>query len=281
METISPAKRFLPSARSPLAFVLHQCFGAWGAIYAVPWAVAIVEELRAHLGFRVSLAQVRWVLYGAPFFPAQIAFALTVGWILGGALRHRSALWVWVFPLLALCLAFFGLPLLPDPSYRSIYYPEMYHLSIPQIASLRVESRMSYYFGWGMGIQPPGQLALTLPFYSAVAYSLGAWISRSVLGAPIFFETVRHLRKARLLFLVALPWFCLKLTFDWRQSVTRYPVLRTWPALRFYLQSIMVAGLLVASAFGIAVSVAGWRFAVTRFFLNPAKPGTPRTGVSG
>ena len=39
----------------------------------------------------------------SPYFPVQIIFALTLGWLLGRVLRHRSMVWVWVLPLAILC----------------------------------------------------------------------------------------------------------------------------------------------------------------------------------
>lgn len=274
MKTVPLAGRRFPLATVPLTFLIHQSLGAWGAVYAAPAAVVLLSELGSHVGINTTLSQGQWILYGTPFFLTQVALALFLGWTLSGTLRHRSMLWVWMLPLLALFLALFGVPLLPVPSSASILFPPMDHLTIAQTASLGFASRLSHFFGWGAGTRPFNQVAVTLPLYSAAAYSLGACLARNVLRTPVFFEMMRSLRKTRLLLFVALPWFCLKLTLNWQRGTARYPALRTWPVLHTYLQRLLMASILLTFVFAIAVSLVGRRFFLSRFFLNPsASPG--------
>jgi hypothetical protein len=207
-----------------------------------------------------------------PFFPTQVALALLAGWVLGGALPHRAMLWVWALPLVALCFALFGVPLLPAPSPASVLFPPINGLTITQTASLGFASRLSQFFGPGTGLQPYNQVVATLPLYSAVAYSLGAWLATNVLRAAAFFETMRSLRKGRVLLFVALPWFCLKLAMDWQQASAQYPALRTWPVLRPVLVGLAMATVFVASVFALAAGLAGRRFLLTRFFLSAREP---------
>jgi uncharacterized protein (DUF2062 family) len=225
-------------------------------------------DLGWHFGIKTYLPQVHWVLYGTPFFPTQIALALFVGWILGGSLPHRAMLWVWVLPLAALCLAFIGIPLLPAPSPLSILFPPINDLTITQTVSLGFASRLSHFFGRGGGIQPYDQVVATLPLYSAMGYSLGAWLATNALRTLAFFQTMRHLRKMRLLLFVALPWFSLDLALNWRQTSAQYPVLRTWSVLRPVLVGLAMASIFVAFVFALAVGVVGPRFCLTRFFLD-------------
>jgi len=217
------------------------------------------------------MSQARWELYGTPYFPAQVGLALSVGWILGGTLQHRSVVWVWIFPFLALFSAFFGFPLAEGPSSAFILYPQYDHLSIAQSASLDFSHRLGHFFGRGNGIQPFDQVIATLPFYSAAAYSMGGLLARSVVAMPKFFETMRHLRKKRLIFFVCIPWFCLKLISNWQQATSQNPVLRTWVGLRFYLQGLLIASVFVTFVLAIAVSLVGRRVFLTRFFLNPGE----------
>jgi hypothetical protein len=182
-------------------------------------------------------------------------------------------LWVWLFPLAALCLAFVGVPLLPAPSPVSILFPPINDLTITQTVSLGFASRLSHFFGRGGGIQPYNQVVATLPLYSAMGYSLGAWLASDLLRTPVFFETMRHLRKIRLLLLVALPWFCVRLGVDWQQASAQYPVLRTWAVLRDALVMLAMASIFVAFVFALAVGVAGPRFSLTRFFLDAGQAG--------
>jgi hypothetical protein len=105
---------------------------------------------------------------GLPYFPVQIVFALILGWLLGRALRHRSIMWVWVLPLVMLC-----------------YSVATYRVLIPTsvLASIG-QSRFSHYFGWRC--RPENhcleQLLITMPFYSCLAYSLGAAFARKAFG---------------------------------------------------------------------------------------------------
>jgi hypothetical protein len=43
-----------------------------------------------------------WLLSGRPYFPIQIALAIFLGWIFGRHLWHKSMVWVWVMPLIAM-----------------------------------------------------------------------------------------------------------------------------------------------------------------------------------
>src|SRR5208283_4378368 len=98
------------------------------------------------------------VLTANPFYPVQIATGLCFGWVLGRRWQHRAMVWVWVLPLMVLCYVFFTATAL-----------------IPQWAELPpsagIQSRLSYYFGWGC--QPYAhcldQLLITMPFYVSVA----------------------------------------------------------------------------------------------------------------
>src|SRR3954454_23894141 len=80
-------------------------------------------------------------------------------------------LWVWVLPLAVLCFALIAF----NPEWTSV-------LARPST----VGSRLSHYFGWGC--QPRAhcldQLVITMPFYSSVAYSLGALLARNALKKP-------------------------------------------------------------------------------------------------
>jgi hypothetical protein len=69
-------------------------------------------------------------------------------------------LWVWVIPLAILCYAVIAF----EPKWKSV---------------LVHESWLPHYFGWGC--LPTDhcldQLVITMPFYAAAAYSIGAWFA--------------------------------------------------------------------------------------------------------
>jgi hypothetical protein len=100
-----------------------------------------------------------------PYFPLQIA----MGAIAGGYARHRFkrsfASWVWVLPLahFLFCLAQFDVSVFQNP----------------------LAVRFEHFLG--NGCRPPqcwDQMLCTAPFYTSVAYSLGAWSVRLVGAGP-------------------------------------------------------------------------------------------------
>lgn len=230
--------------RVPLVFLIHQSLASLGAILAAPWVLLLLGEVALHFGWKTHISQTQWVLYGTPYFPAHVAIALFVGWVLGGTLRHRSMLWVWILPLVALSSAIIRFPRTVTPlSITLIPFIVLYpiqHLAAAGHSGFGVLFRLSHFFGWGHGFQPYDQVLATVPFYSAAAYSLGALLARKVARLPGFFETMGHLRVKRLALLVGFPWFCLKAALLWEETAAGLPVFRTWIGLRFFLQGMLV-----------------------------------------
>jgi hypothetical protein len=266
--------------KAPLLFLTCQSLAAWGPIGAAPWALFFLAKIVWHLGVQIEFSQAVQILYGTPYFPVQIGLALVTGWVLGGVFRQRYMLWLWVIPLLALSSVAVGFPLtIPAPMEWAVY-PPINHLTIAQCARLDFLDRMKHLFGWGVGIQPFNQVAVTLPFYSAAAYSLGALMAHTVADVPRLFETMRNLRVKRLILCVTVPWFCIKVALNWQPMAVRYPAMRTWSGLLFVLEPVLVISILMTSIFAIAVSLAGARFAMTRFFLDSSNRG-PGADASG
>jgi len=212
-------------------FLIHQASAIWGPLFVAPALVILVSEVVRQFGIRTSLPEGQLVLYGAPFFPVQVLLALFVGWLLGGTIPHRAMFWVWVLPLAALCLALVGMPPLPSPPPAYVLFPATNDSAVRVVGGSGIASRLSDLFGWGSGLRPYDQVNATLPLYSAAVYSLGAGLAKSALRARRFFESMRNLRVSRLVLLVALPWFCLKLAINWQQAIVQYPFLRTWPVV--------------------------------------------------
>jgi hypothetical protein len=100
-----------------------------------------------------------WVLTETPFFPVQILLGLVSGFWLNRRFGHRVMLWTWTIPALVLVAAILFLP--PDFSSGQLTHGER-------------------FFGWSCLPQNRclDQLVVTLPFYSAAAYSLGASLAR-------------------------------------------------------------------------------------------------------
>jgi hypothetical protein len=198
--------------------------------------------------------------------------ALTVGWVLGGTLQDRSMLWVWIVPSLGLCAAFFGICVTWAPSASFIAYPSVAPQTIAQLAQMGVSDRLENLFGWGDGVQPFNQVTVTLPFYSATAYSLGVLLARTAFRMPAYFKRLTNHQLKRLFLFVTVPWFCLKFVLRWQTVASKYPVLKTWTGLSVYLEGLIIVSVFVTFIFAIAVGLVGSQFFVTRFFLCNAGP---------
>jgi len=147
-------------AKSVLVFATHQFAATIGILLLANLATGLAfDVIRLFSGRVYSIGYSYWILSGTPYFPVQIALGLVLGWILGRWLRHRSMLWVWVLPALALGLAF---------------------VALPQVSSLTLQARLSHFFGWGCRPENhcSDQLGITLPLYSAISYSFGALLAR-------------------------------------------------------------------------------------------------------
>ena len=156
-----------------LAFVVHQLMGTWGAAIAAATGVFFAFTVLRPVdpSFFASHNASR-ILTELPYFPAQIASSLWWGWYLSYRVRHRSMLWVWVLPLALLTYALLAFPpilLRPSP------LPLMGRAGMGQ-------SKWWLYFGGGCSLSDYdpcfNQLVITMPFYAAVAYSVGALLGR-------------------------------------------------------------------------------------------------------
>jgi len=154
-----------------LVFVMHQFIGTIGvgmaAAILVSFSFILLRPLNPHF-FTEHEASV--LLRDLPYFPAQILCALWSGFWIGRRLNHRSMLWVWVIPLVVLACALLMWPMTPvDLS------------SVVEKASAS-RSVLSHYFG--SACKPENmcldQSVITLPFYAACSYSIGAFVARRV-----------------------------------------------------------------------------------------------------
>jgi hypothetical protein len=156
--------------KSVLTFGLHQFIGMYGIPYTAPIVFSLGFKFQILFGHSYPRKTFYSLVSESPYFPVQIIFALILGWLLGRVLRHRSMVWVWVLPLTILCYSVAtSRVLVPTSVFAS-----------PGAG----QSWFSHYFGWGC--RPADhcldQLLITMPFYSSLAYSLGATLARSTLG---------------------------------------------------------------------------------------------------
>jgi hypothetical protein len=166
------AERFqgTSGAKSAVAFVLHQFIGMYGIPFTAPLVFSLGFKFLYFFGHPYSNRSFYSIVSETPYFPVQIVFAALLGCLLGRSLPHKSILWVWVLPSALLGYAFFAGPM-ADFEYTSVL-----------AGRLSVQSRLSHFFGWGCRPQAHclDQLVITLPFYSSLAYSAGAFVARKM-----------------------------------------------------------------------------------------------------
>jgi hypothetical protein len=130
----------------------------WGVAHQIlsPYVLMAITALIVYtvVGMmRGTVGTVQSILFGTPYYPAQIAVGLIAGYVVGRYFAWPLTGWTWGLPgvLLLGCLAFAPVP-------QSI-------------------SHLDYWFGWsglpGHAV-PPLQVGITMPFYLSVAYSLAA-----------------------------------------------------------------------------------------------------------
>jgi hypothetical protein len=145
-----------------LVFLMHQIISTIGvlvvAAFLVFSSIPLVRLWQPAFGIR----QAHWILTETHYFPVQIVFALLLGWVLGVWSKNRAIFWVWVLPFLFLCCAM------------------VFRTPVSAVAGFSADqSLMAHFFGYGCAPQNRcfDQLALTLPFYAASCYSLGALLA--------------------------------------------------------------------------------------------------------
>lgn len=156
--------------RSTLTFALHQFIGMYGIPFTAPLVFSLAFKLLSLFGRSYPERTFYSLVSEKSYFPVQIIFGLILGWLVGRALRHRSMVWVWVLPLAILCYSLVTATVLNPTSV----------LARPGV----IQSRFSHYFA--SGCRPAehclDQLLITMPFYSSLAYSMGAALARKTLG---------------------------------------------------------------------------------------------------
>ena len=153
--------------RSVLTFLMHQFVGTEGVVwltvlggFLVRTSIAELHEPWAKSGLMQGF---HLMMSNTPFFPIQIAAGAYFGWRLYRRWRHRSMFWVWILPGLVLAFAVVEIP---------TFSP----WATPVAADT---GPMAHYFGWGCqaDYRCYDQLTFTEPFYTSVAYSLGALLA--------------------------------------------------------------------------------------------------------
>lgn len=161
----------LPATKSRVgiiaSFIVHEAIGTWGVAVVVPFLLAFAFDFLRMFGKSYPMRDSYWIATETGYFPCQIALGLYLGWLLGRDLRRSVMIWIWVVPFLIL-----GYAVAVVPSVSPFPTPVAFQASVGQ-------SRLWHYFG--PGCRPEhrclDQILVTMPFYTAVAYSLGAFLA--------------------------------------------------------------------------------------------------------
>jgi hypothetical protein len=155
-------------AKSGLTFAAHQLMVTEGVSWLVTLSAftlrSTVRQVHGPWGDSAIMRGMHLILSNTPFFPVQVVAGAYLGWKLCRRWGHRSMLWVWILPGLLLVYAVIAIPTLS-----------------PWSSSSADTGALSHYFGWGCQADNGcyDQMTFTEPFYTSVAYSLGAlWASR-------------------------------------------------------------------------------------------------------
>jgi Na+-transporting methylmalonyl-CoA/oxaloacetate decarboxylase beta subunit len=155
---ISRERKNTSPAKRALGFVVHQLVATLLIPIATPFLLAVCSDAVRILGHAVTSRDLHRILTETPYFPVQVTLAILLGWSLSMWLRHSAMQWVWVLPLIVLCVGSFV---------------------VPGVSGLSVGARLAHFFG--RGCRPEDrcfdQLVLTMPFYTSAAYSIGAFLA--------------------------------------------------------------------------------------------------------
>jgi hypothetical protein len=156
--------------KSAALFTLHQYIATLGIDILAGFMTGYIFDVLHLFGRTFPQKTMFWILTGTPYYPVQIVLGLLVGWVVGRRVRHRAMLWVWVLPAAYLTYALIAIPTLVPH-----WIPPAYQAGVG-------ESRFKHYFGWGCGDVHPcfDQNAITVLFYIAAAYSIGALLARKI-----------------------------------------------------------------------------------------------------
>jgi hypothetical protein len=159
--------------RKLLIFLGHEFVSTWGvgisAALVTAFSFAILRPLAPRL---FDSHKASWLLTETPYFPVQIILGLWLGRWIWRRFQHSSMFWVWLPAVLILSCA-----ILKGPVF--MLKPES---ALEQVSFAHYTLR--HYFGSGCSPRDfcEDQLVFTMPFYSSVAYALGAFAAR---WAPI------------------------------------------------------------------------------------------------
>jgi hypothetical protein len=151
-----------------LLYLMHQVIATQGVIWATILSVlsikSILAEISEPLGHSRFTGGLGWLLASNPFYPLEICVGLWLGWKLFSMWQHHEMFLVWIVPCVVLVFVVLAVP---------TFTPA-------RISMLDMRNGpLEHYFGWRCPTTNGciDQAMATLPFYTSVAYSIGALLA--------------------------------------------------------------------------------------------------------
>jgi hypothetical protein len=147
-----------------LSFVVHQIVATEGVIWFTVLSVFILRRAIVVISGSEdsqALRGIHWLMVGNPVFPVHVVVALWIGYKFFARFPQTVMFWVWVLPCFVLTYAVVMIPTL-SPWSASVLNQH--------------QGRFAHYFGLGCRSDDFcfDQFTITLPFYTSVAYTIGA-----------------------------------------------------------------------------------------------------------
>lgn len=143
--------------RAVVVYVVRALVASVGIVSASFILGLWLHRLSDSAAWRLALR----LIFEEPYFPFSNLVGLCCGYLVNRRLQSRSAAWVWVLPAIWLACV------IADQIRYAYPGQDLW------------QDVWNNFFGGGCGFECIGQLIATAPFYSSVAYSLGAWVALS------------------------------------------------------------------------------------------------------
>jgi|GEM_PF-1040847 len=180
-EQIGGSKRNKSQVKRASILVIHQLSATLGVLLWAGLMANVGLMLPRLWGHIFVMDNLRAILVAPPFYPVQIVVGILWGWLVWNRFQHRVMFLVWIFPLIILLIEMLG-----HSTRTSSLYPGAV------ISNFR--PMLSQFFGSSCRVEDHCfvQLGVTLPFYSAVSYAVGALFAMRFPIRSIYFTQVVH-----------------------------------------------------------------------------------------
>ena len=145
-----------------LSFISHQLTATVGVPIGLAFLLRSLTSVVRLAGGDILQSDTSKLLTEHHSFPLQTIAAVLIGFFAYKYTNSKTALWVWLLP----CIVF------------AVLFATSHS---PTVIESGLEWKAQHFFGSGCNPRQGciDQVLFTLPLYTSVAYSVGAWMSRS------------------------------------------------------------------------------------------------------